>query len=307
MDRQLSPDDRRAIDLALGEAWQDHRRYLLDVAFRMLGSLNEAEDIVQEAFVRLLRVSLNEIDDVRGWLVVVVSRLCLDHLRSARSRREAAVGSHPSEASVGPAGPDNPADRVTLDDSVGMALLVVLARLTPAERVVFVLHDVFQFSFEAVGGIVGRSPAACRQLASRARRHIKEETGSARFEVEPAEQRRVAERFIAACSGGDLEALMAVLDPDVVGDVDRGGVIRPPRQVGARRVARILLKFLGPDRGVTLVSMPVNGDPGAIAFKNGNVFGLIVLNASGGLIDHIHVIIDRRKLANVTSLLNSRA
>src|SRR5947209_1423779 len=165
----------------------------------MLGSVTDAEDAVQEGFARLLRADIDSIDDVRGWLVVVVSRLCLDQLRSARVRRTDTTAA----PDVVPSTPD-PADRMTLDDDIRLALAVVLEHLSPAERSVFILHDVFQFSFETVGAIVGRSPSACRQLASRARRRLETEVGPGRFVVEQSEQRVVTERFIAACAGGDL-------------------------------------------------------------------------------------------------------
>ncbi|MGH9008722.1 MAG: sigma-70 family RNA polymerase sigma factor, partial [Acidimicrobiia bacterium] len=189
------------MDDELGQAWRDHRRHVLNIAFRMLGNVGEAEDVVQEAFTRLVRADVDQIDDVGGWLVVVVSRLCLDRLRSDRrhpTSPEASLGDRPVDDAL------DPADRVTLDDSVRIALHLVLERLTAAERTVFVLHDVFQYPFEAIAGIVGRTPAACRQLASRARRTVRAEGGHSRFVVEPAEQRAVNERFIAACAGGDL-------------------------------------------------------------------------------------------------------
>src|SRR5205809_7733021 len=199
-------------DAAFADAWREHRRYILDVAYRMLGSVSDAEDVVQEAFARLLQQDADQIQDVRGWLVAVANRLCLDQLRSARSRRESYVGPWLPEPVV-EGETDDPSDRITLDDSVRMALLVVLERLTPAERATFVLHDVFGFSFDAVAKIVGRSPAACRQLASRARRRIEAETSPARFEVDPTVLHRVAERFIRASSNGDLDGLLEVLDP----------------------------------------------------------------------------------------------
>jgi RNA polymerase sigma-70 factor (ECF subfamily) len=298
----MGPDDG-----AIAEVWRGHHRYVLDVAYRMLGSLTEAEDAVQEAFARLVRTGPAGIDDVRGWLVVVVTRLCLDQLRSSRSKRESSVGAWLPEPVIENDLAD-PADRITLDDSVRMAMLVVLERLTPAERGSFVLHDVFGFSFEAVGEIVGRSPAACRQLASRARRHVQAETGPARFTVAPAEQRLVAERFIAACAGGDLEALMQLLDPDVIGETDTGGVVRGPRRpiVGRLRVARALLQALRV-RQVTLAPMTVNGEPGAIALRDGRVLAVYALTVRNGLINHIHAISNPDKLAYVTSLLQPRA
>jgi RNA polymerase sigma-70 factor (ECF subfamily) len=239
------PHDPGSTSTTLSQAWHEHHRYLLDLAYRMLGSVSDAEDVVQETFARLVSVDLDRIEDPRARLVVVVSRLCLDQLRSApRSPRETYVGPwlpEPLIPQLGESG--DPAERVTLDDSVRMALRVMLERLTPAERAAFVLHNVFQFSFDALSSIVGRSPAACRQLASRARRQGQAETGPARFTVEPAEQRRVAERFIAATSDGDLDELMQLLGPDVVEETDTSGITpgppaadrrpRPHRQVAA--------------------------------------------------------------------------
>jgi RNA polymerase sigma-70 factor (ECF subfamily) len=245
----------------VNEVWSENRRYLVDLAFRMLGSVSEAEDAVQEAFVRMLNIDLDEIDDVRGWLVTVTGRICLDHMKSARARHE--IGAEPPAEQPG-ASPD-PADHVTLDDSVRMALLVLLERLTPPERAAFVLHDVFQFSFDDVASIVGRSPAACRQLASRARRRVQEETAPTRFAVEAAEEREVAERFIAACAGGDIEGLLSVLDPDVVGHAEIG--IAPHVDVeGRENVAPRVLALFGPQTSSTLVSNcgdhGGDGDPG---------------------------------------------
>jgi RNA polymerase sigma-70 factor (ECF subfamily) len=285
------PDDR------LADIWADHRRYLVDLAFRMLGSVSEAEDAVQEAFMRLLNVDLDEIEDVRGWLVVVTGRICLDQMGSARVRHAAGHDLSP-EVSVDT--PD-PADVVTLDDSIRMALAVVLERLTPPERAAFVLHDVFQFSFEDVASIVGRSPAACRQLASRARRRMEEETGPARFAVEPAKEREVAERFIAACAGGELEELLAVLDPDVAGHAELG-VIPHVDVEGRENVAPRVLALFGPQTASTLVSVPINGEPGVLAFRNGRPFSLMVLRTKNGLVDHISSVADPRQLAYLAPL-----
>src|SRR3981081_510841 len=179
MDRENGP---------FAEAWR-HKGYLINVAYRLLGSVSEAEDVVQEAFARLLRAKVDASGDRRGWLVVVVTRLCLDQLRSARARHEIHPGpSFPEPlAHVAGSGAD-PAEIVTLDESVRMALLIVLERLTPAERVVFVLHDVFQYSFEEVAPMVDRTPAACRQLASRARRRIRAEDASHRATVATLER-----------------------------------------------------------------------------------------------------------------------
>jgi RNA polymerase sigma-70 factor (ECF subfamily) len=283
-------------DTRLDELWEEHRRYVLDVAFRMLGRISEAEDAVQEAFLRLVDADLDQIEDVRAWLVVVVGRICLDHLGSARVRHDAGIA-QPFEI----IGEDaDPADRVTLDDSIRMALAVVLERLTPPERAAFVLHDVFQFSFDDVAAIVGRSPAACRQLASRARRRIEDETEPARFEVETAAEREIAQRFIAACQGGQLEDLLEMLDPDVAGDADIG---RPnPTVVGRDNVARRLMALFGPRSGMTLVSIPVSGEAGILASRNGNVFALMVLTTRDGRVEHIHSVADPRQIAYLAPL-----
>jgi RNA polymerase sigma-70 factor (ECF subfamily) len=285
----------------IDDLWRQHRSYLVDLAFRMVGNIQDAEDIVQEAFTRLLGADIGGIEEVRGWLVVVVGRLCIDQLRSARSRRDANVPTLDDRLSPAsqPIGAD-PADRVTLDDSVRVALAVVLEQLSPAERAVFVLHDVFQFTFEAVSTIVGRTPAACRQIASRARRRIQAETGPGRFTVDTGEQHHVAEEFIAACAGGDMAALMRVLDPDVAGDADLPpGVPRRP-QHGRVAVSRGLMNYLGPRTETTLVSQPVNGRPGALAFRDRKLWGILVFKVREGLIYDIHAIIDPAKLALVS-------
>ena len=194
----------------ISAAWREHRRHVLDIAFRMMGNLAEAEDVVQEAFSRLVVADIDAIDDVGGWLVVVTTRLCLDRLRSQRRRN---VLLDPSVGEAAASATADPAERLTLDDQIRVALHVMLERLTPAERTAFVLHDVFQYPFHAIGDIVGRSPAACRQLASRARRTIADERARSRFVVESSEQRRVVERFITACTVGDIQGLLEVLVP----------------------------------------------------------------------------------------------
>jgi RNA polymerase sigma-70 factor (ECF subfamily) len=304
-------DEHNEADVQLGQAWREHRRYVLGIALRMLGDLGDAEDVVQEAFTRLLRTDIDDIDDVRAWLVTVVSRLCLDQLRSARRQRQDPLdepalppGAGGSGPGASPAGPVDPADRVTLDDSVRLALHVMLERLSPAERTAFVLHDVFQVSFDDIADIVGRTPAACRQLASRARRHIRSDADPARFTIESAEQRVVTERFIAAVSTGDLDDLLAVLDPDVAGQADVGGargVLRPV--VGRDRVARGALGYLGPDSHTTLLSLPTPGRPSFVALRDGGAVAVVTLTVRDGMVGHIHVIVDPVKLAPVTAAL----
>jgi RNA polymerase sigma-70 factor (ECF subfamily) len=283
------------------DIWGHERAYLVDLAFRMLGNIQDAEDVVQDAFGRLLAQDLDVIDDARGWLIVVVSRLCVDQMRSARVRHGVRTADLDDLLRERPADdtPD-PADRVTLDDTIGMALLVVLQQLSPAERAVFVLHDLFQLSFDDAAEIVGRTPAACRQLASRARKRIGSEGGSARFRAEVADHRRVAQRFIAACGGGDLGALLELLDADVVGDVDLGPTTRPRQPFRGRdRVARGILSFYGPESGTTLVSQPIHGHPGVLAFHGGVLVGILQMKTTGDRIHDLHAVADPAKLALV--------
>jgi RNA polymerase sigma-70 factor (ECF subfamily) len=289
------------------QAWSNHHGFLLDVAYRLLGSYSEAEDTVQEAFTRLLRTDLDPIEDVRAWLVVVVSRLCLDQLRSARVRREAYVGPWFPEPLIRSDEMSDPADIVTMDESVRMALLIILERMSPAERVVFVLHDVFDFPFEKVAPMVKKSPAACRQLASRARRRINEEAASARFAIDPQEQRRVVDAFIAACAGGNLKALLPLLDPSVVGWADVGGTLAVVNQpnVGRETVARQVMRFFG-DPATTLTAREINGEPGIVALRDGVVAAVLALTVREHLITRIYAVVDPRKLAHVRRVLETR-
>jgi len=288
------------MDDALGQAWRDHRRHVLDIGFRMLGNVGEAEDVVQEAFARLVRADIDRIDDVGGWLVVVVSRLCLDRLRSGRrhpTSPEPDVGDQAADGAL------DPADRVTLDDNVRIALHRVLERLTAAERTVFVLHDVFQYPFEAIAEIVGRTSAACRQLASRARRTVRAEGARSRFVVEPAEQRQVTERFITACAGGDLDGLLALLDPDVAGEADVGGRVGVRIVTGRDAVAAGLFQFFGPDSSTTLLSLPAGGEAGVVALRAGRVVALVTLTVRDGRVAHLDAIADPAKLAPLGATL----
>jgi RNA polymerase sigma-70 factor, ECF subfamily len=285
------------------QAWNDHRPYLVDLAFRMLGDIGAAEDAVQDAFARLLRTGPGEIADERGWLIVVTSRLCLDQIRSARARRERPhdaaeiefVPGDPAAAARQQSG--DPADRVTLDDNVRLALLVVLQRLSPAERVVFVLHDIFGVPFASIAETVGRPVPACRQLARRARQKIAAGHGGATFEVGRSEHREVTEKFIAACARGDLDGLLQVLAPDAWGDFDGGPDDPVVRGVthGAARVARQLLHYWDP--GTTLVTLPVAGQPALLGFIDRKLAGVLVFTVRAGRIQAVHVIGDPRQLA----------
>ncbi len=269
-------------------AWRSHRPYLVNLAYQMLGDVGDAEDVAQEAFLRLARTDVAQIDDIRGWLTVVAGRLCLDQVRSARVRHE-----RPDEAGsvdeMRSRDPD-PADRVTLDDEVRDAMLEVLRRLSPGERVAFVLHDVFQIPFEEIAETVGRPVGTCRQLARRAR--VKFTSTSPRLtDVADAEHQLVTDRFITACANGDLEALTAVLDPTVWGVGTILGEGAPPPQVnhGPDDVGRNLLRYLG--HGATLVSGPV-GQPVLLAFTDRRLFAVIVLTVRNNLILKIEATVD---------------
>ena len=235
---------------ALGELLEE-RTHLMNLAFRMLGSANDAEDVVQQTYVRWFQLGDEERDAIerpRAWLTTVASRICLDILGSARMRRERYVGEWLPEPLPTAAGESSgrsapavdPLDRITLDDSVSMALLVVLESLTPAERVAFVLHEVFGVPFAEIGEIVGRSPEATRQLASSARRHIRDLRSRP---TDAAEHARLVTAFRRACEVGDLDALVRILDPDVTSTSDGGGKVRAALRpiVGAENVARFLL------------------------------------------------------------------
>jgi len=205
----------------LARRFEDHRAHLRAVAYRMLGSSGEADDAVQEAWLRLSRSDTSGIDNLGGWLTTVVARVCLNMLQARRSRREQPVGHDLPEPPAGRGGPDDPEQQALEADSVGLALLVVLDPLTPAERLAFVLHDLFAVPFEEIAPILERSPAAARQLASRARRRVR---GAEPPEADVARQRAVVDAFLAASREGDFDALVALLDPDVVLRADRAVV-----------------------------------------------------------------------------------
>jgi RNA polymerase sigma-70 factor (ECF subfamily) len=286
----------------VAERFEALRPRLLRLAYSELGSLAEAEDVVQEAWLRLSRVDAEGIEDLEAWLVTVVSRLALDALRSARMRRERYVGPWLPDPLVGAAGDDaDPADRVTLDETVSHALLFVLERLSPAERTAFILHDVFGYSFDEVGDVVGRTPAAARQLASRARRHVVEQRP--RQSGTPQEQRRAVEAFAAAAGGGDLDALLAVLDPDVVMRSDGGGRVQAARKplVGIDRVSRALValarKFAGRSEAHFV---DVNGLPGLLMVnRDDGQVSVLAFTVDAGRITTIHLQRNPDKLGHV--------
>ncbi len=265
--------------------WRAHRAYLVNVCYQMLGDLGDAEDVVQESFVRLSRAS--DVEDTRGWLTVVAGRLCLDMLRSARVRREQVVADGGSEQLSRE--PD-PADRITLDDQVSGALWEVLRRLTPGERVVFVLHDVFGLPFDQIAATVGRPAGTCRQLARRAR--LKFADAPARVAaVDPSKHHRLTEAFIDACAHGDLNGLSALLDPSVwgVGRIIGPGALPPQTNHGPAQVSLNLLRYLGP--GTTLVAAATS-PPVLIASRRRRVFAMIHLTVRDGVICAIEASVD---------------
>ncbi|MDQ1423102.1 MAG: polymerase sigma-70 factor, subfamily [Acidimicrobiaceae bacterium] len=286
-------------EAAFSALWEAHRRRMLDLAFRILLDFGDSEDVVQEAFTRLARMDIAGIDDPEGWLVVVTTRLCLDSLRTRRRRPTDAL-----DVAVDPFDPLalDPSSRVTLVDNVTLALHALLERLSPAERTSFVLHDVFQYSFENVATIVGRSPASCRQLASRARRTLHAESATGRFPVDSALQQQVSERFIDACTGGDLDGLLALLDPAVEG----AGDIVPGVVVGATEVAPGILRYLGPPASPTLLHLPVGDRVGIVAMRDRRVLALILLTIENGLVVHVDALAGESPRAAVSAVLGLR-
>jgi RNA polymerase sigma-70 factor (ECF subfamily) len=280
----------------LARQFEDARPHLRAVAYRMLGSVSEADDAVQEAWLRLGRTDESALENLRGWLTTVVARVCLDLLRSRRARREDYVGSWLPEPIVSEDAEADPEQEALLADSVGLALLVVLETLRPNERLAFVLHDLFAVPFDEIAGILGRSPAATRQLASRARRRVRGATP--RTDPDLREQRRVVDAFLAASRQGDFEALLQVLDPDVVFRIDTGPREGQKPVVGAAAVARRILA-----RGSRLAphARPaiVNGNAGVIVIPDARPFAVVGFSIENGKIVEIDLIADPAKLAHL--------
>jgi RNA polymerase sigma factor (sigma-70 family) len=278
----------------LAERFEAHRAHLRAVAYRMLGSLSEADDAVQEAWLRLSRSEVSGIENLGGWLTTVVARVCLNQLRSRNSRREQPLGVHMPDPVVSRADGVNPEHEALLADSFGLALRVVLDTLTPAERLAFVLHDMFAVPFDQIAPIVGSSPAAARQLASRARRRVQQAAPTP--DADLTRQRAVVDAFFAASRNGDFAALVAVLDPDVVLRSD-GGPSRPGASAvihGGSTVAEQALTFarLSPFVRPALV----NGAAGVVVAPHGRPFSVMGFTVRNGKIIAIDVLADPTRL-----------
>ncbi|GAB2820463.1 RNA polymerase sigma factor SigJ [Actinoallomurus bryophytorum] len=278
-------------DLLLAERFEENRTHLRAVAYRMLGSLSEADDAVQEAWLRLSRSGTDGVENLGGWLTTIVARVCLNMLRSRGSRREDSLDVHVPDPVVSVGEPD-PEHEALLADSVGLALLVVLQTLTPAERLAFVLHDMFAVPFEDIAPIVERSPAAARQLASRARRRVK---GTAPApETDLVRQREVVEAFLAASRGGDFEALVALLDPEIMLRSDAGASPVTTIIRGARNVARQALSFERLARFARLAM--VNGEFGLVTAPRGRPAAVMGFTIIDGRITELNILADPERL-----------
>jgi RNA polymerase sigma factor (sigma-70 family) len=283
----MGDDDR------LAERFEAHRSHLRAVAYRMLGSLSEADDAVQEAWLRLSRSDTDSIQNLAGWLTRVVARVCLDMLRARRSRREEPLGVQLPGAIVDDRGRRDPEQEALLAEQVGLALLVVLDRLAPAERVAFVLHDLFAVPFDQIAPIVERSPTAAKKLASRARHRVHGNATSP--DTDRARQRQVADVFLAATRGGDIRALLAVLDPSVVRRTDRAALPAGPAELrGAQAVAEETRVFSRRARFARLAL--VDGTVGIVVAPRGRLRLAIGLTITGDKIAEIDVIADPPRL-----------
>jgi RNA polymerase sigma factor (sigma-70 family) len=284
----------------LTERFEENRPRLRGVAYRMLGSLSEAEDAVQEAWLRLNRNNPT-VDNLGGWLTTVVSRVCLDMLRSRKSRREEPIGAQVSEPIVVRGEGADPEGEAVLADSVGVALLVVLDTLTPAERLAFVLHDLFGMPFDEIGSIVGRSTAAAKQLASRARRRVR--GSSAPSDAGKARQREVVEAFLRAARAGDIEGLLAVLDPDAVVRIDGAARIATGAADAADAVREVrgastwVKQFIALSRGMRFVQPAlINGSVGLIHAPGGTLSRVLTFTFTNAKVTQVEVIGDLARL-----------
>ncbi len=273
----------------LAEWFDASRDRLRAIAYRMLGSLSEVDDALQETWLRASQAGTESVGNPDGWLTTILARVCLNMLRSRRSRREEPLGTRLPDPLVGPA-PGDPEQEAILAESIGLALLVVVQTLAPAERLAFVLHDVFDLPFDAIAAILDRSPAATRQLASRARRRVRGAPGAPDADV--SSQHRVVDAFFAAARRGDLDALVAALDPEVVLRADLG----PTPASRTVRGVSLVLRYARAPAGAVVLPALVNGAPGAVILRRGHVFSVMGFTVRGGRIIEIDVLGDPARL-----------
>jgi RNA polymerase sigma factor (sigma-70 family) len=290
----------------LAERFEEHRTHLRSVAYRMLGSLTEADDAVQDAWLRVARADAREVENLGGWLTTIVARVCLNMLRARNTRREDPLDAHLPDPVISKVGDLQPEDEALLADSVGLALLVVLDTLSPAERLAFVLHDMFELPFEEIAPMVGRTPDAARQLASRARRRVK---GADIRPPDPdlARQREVVDAFFAAARAGDFDSLVALLHPDVVLRADFG-TKRPgvPRLIrGAEEVARQARAGANP-RAILHPAL-INGAAGVVATVNGRPYSVMGFTVTNGKIIEIDAIADPERIRRIAAAVLTEA
>ncbi len=279
----------------MSERFEEHRSHLRSVAYRMLGSVSESEDALQEAWIRANRADASEVENVGGWLTTIVARVCLNMLRARATRREDPMDWHVPDPVVGPEGSLDPENEAVLADSVSLALLVVLDALPPPERLAFVLHDMFSVPFDEIADIVGRSETAARQLASRARRRVAGASPARDDDI--ARQREVVDAFFAAARNGDFDRLVAVLDPDVTLRSDRGSIGASAVIRGAEAVAGQAVMFGTPAREMRPAM--VNGAAGAVVTIDGTLVAVMGFTVSHGRIVAIDALGDPERLARV--------
>ena len=291
-----APPDRAA-------TFHQYRSLLFSIAYRMLGSVADAEDMLQETFIRWQKSSDEEIQSPRAFLVTLISRMCINHLQSARVQREEYVGQWLPEPLM--TGPDSdPSERFRVDESLSMAFLVLLERLTPLERAVFLLREVFDYEYAEIAGTLGQNEANCRQILRRARQHVAEVRP--RFDASLEQREKLLHQFVTAASNGDLNGLVALLSSDVVFHSDGGGKAAavPNLVYGSDNVARAVLgglKKLVPKNLVSRIA-GINGQPGLVGYVNGRPFSVLTLDIADGLVRNIYVVTNPEKLARLPEL-----
>lgn len=298
MDLQLKDDSEKLV------AFDQHRSLLLSVAYRMLGSVADAEDMVQETFIRWQQAATDEVQSPRAFLVTIISRLCINYLQSARVQREQYVGQWLPEPLVLELGSD-PVDTVQRDEFLSMAFLLLLERLNPVERAVFLLREVFDYGYDEIAGILGQNETNCRQILRRARQHLA--TAGPRFKVSGLKRRELLERFVLASGSGNLEGLIAILEEDVVLYADGGGkgFAVPNPVFGAMNVARAIVmgqaKFL-PKEPVVSRSVSINGMPGVVSYVGGRPLYALTVEVDGERISSIYFVTNPDKLSRIPAL-----